>query len=62
VASPSGPLALAVALAIWLGLGVIGFVVDLIVGSQGWWLALGGLGLCFAGLYLAAAATRQPLA
>ncbi len=33
--------------------GLIGYGVDLVLGQQGWWLALGGLGACL-GTFVAA--------
>jgi hypothetical protein len=56
--SATGPVALLVAVAIVVIAGALGAAIDAATGTQGWWIALGSLGLCFAALWLAAAATR----
>jgi hypothetical protein len=56
--SATGPVALLIAVAIVVLVGAAGAVVDAVSGTQGWWIALGSLGLSFAALWLAAAATR----
>jgi len=60
LASASGPVAVLIALGMTLLGGAIGAVIDLVAGTQGWWLALGSLTLCFAALWLASVATRAP--
>ncbi|GEM_PF-4765894 len=59
--SLSRPLALLVAAAFPVLAGIVGEVIDLALGTQGWWIALGSLGLCFGALFLAAHATRAPV-
>ena len=59
LASLNGVPALGVAAAILVLCGLFGFVIDTIAGTEGWWLALGTLGLCCAALWLAAVATRS---
>jgi hypothetical protein len=56
--SASGALALGVAVAILVLSGLLGLLVDTAAGTEGWWLALGTLGLCGAALWLATVATR----
>ncbi len=55
------PRAIVVALGILLISAGIGELLDVVFGTQGWWLALGALGLCGAALWLGVVATRDPL-
>ena len=56
--SASGPVALLIAVGVVVVAGAAGALIDAVTGTQGWWIALGSLGLCFAALWLAAVATR----